>query len=121
MSATKTAALTAALCLSLVAASAHPVLKSANPAANGTLSTAAKEIRLVFSEAVVPAFSGATLTDRNGRVISTGIARTEGKRKMELILPLTSALPEGPYRLAWYAVAADTHRVQGSYAFFVKK
>ncbi len=103
------------------AAYAHPALKSANPAANSTVSPALKEIRFGFSETVVPAFSGAKLTDRAGQVVPTGTPRVDAKNKKELVLPLKQALTEGKYQLAWYAVASDTHRVKGSYAFTVKK
>ena len=103
------------------AAFAHPAMKSASPAANGTVSPALKEIRFNFSEAVIPAFSGATITDRAGKVIPTGTPRVDAKNKKELVLPLKQALTEGKYQLAWYAVASDTHRVKGSYAFTVKR
>src|SRR5258705_13905916 len=103
------------------AAYAHPALKSAIPAANGTVSPALKEIRFSFSEAVVPAFSGAKLTDRAGQVIATGTPRVDAKNKKELVLPPKRTPTEGKYQLAWYAVAGDTHRVKGSYAFTVKK
>ena len=48
------------------------------------------------------------------------VARTRGKTIAE-VLPLKRALTEGKYQLAWYAVASDTHRVKGSYAFTVKR
>src|SRR5258706_6135570 len=103
------------------AAYAHPALKSANPAANSTVSPALKEIRFGFSETVVPAFSGAKLTDRAGQVVPTGTPRVDAKNKKELVLPLKQALTEGKYQLAWYAVASDTHPVTGTYAFSVQK
>ena len=103
------------------AAYAHPALKSTNPAANGTVSPALKEIRFDFSESVIPAFSGAKLTDPKGNVVPTGTPRVDAKSKKELIVPLKESLKAGKYKLAWYAVASDTHRVTGSYAFTVKK
>ena len=102
------------------AAYAHPALKSANPAANGTVTPALKEIRFSFSEAVVPAFSGAKLTDLAGHVIPLGTPHQD-KNKKALVLPLKQPLTEGSYQVAWYAVASDTHRVKGNYAFNVKK
>jgi len=57
------------------AAYAHPAMKSMSPAANGTVSAALKEIRFDFSETVVPAFSGAKLTDLKGKVVPTGTPR----------------------------------------------
>ena len=116
------AAFTVAASMALASAAyAHPAMKSASPAANGTVSPALKEIRFSFSETVIPAFSGATITDRAGKVIPTGTPRVDAKNKKELVVPLKRALTEGKYQLAWYAVASDTHRVKGSYAFTVKR
>ena len=103
------------------AAFAHPALNSTSPAANGTVSPALKEMRFDFSENVIAAFSGAKLTDIKGKVVPTGTPRVDAKDKKELIVPLKESLKDGKYKLAWYAVASDTHRVQGSYAFTVKK
>ena len=103
------------------AAYAHPALKSTNPAANGTVSPALKEVRFDFSESVIPAFSGAKITDPKGKVVPTGTPRVDAKNKKELLVPLNESLKAGKYKLAWYAVASDTHRVTGSYAFTVKK
>src|SRR4030088_2442622 len=66
------------------AAYAQPALKSMSPAANGTVSPALKEIRFDFSETVVPAFSGAKLTDPKGKVVPTGTPRVAAKNKKEL-------------------------------------
>ena len=103
------------------AAYAHPALKTVNPPANGVVSNSLKEVRLTFSEAVVPAFSGVKLTGNDGKAIVTGPAHLDSKNKKELVVPLKSTLANGKYQLAWYAVASDTHRVTGSYAFTVKK
>ncbi len=100
---------------------AHPALKAANPAANGVVSPSLKELRLTFSEAVYPAFSGAKLTDRTGRLILTGKPHQDSKNRKLLLVPLKGTLAEGKYQLAWHAVANDSHRVQGNYAFTVKK
>ncbi|MET0238531.1 MAG: copper resistance protein CopC, partial [Sphingobium sp.] len=37
-----------------------------------------------------------------------------------LTVTLPRALPVGTYKLDWHAVTADTHRIEGSYAFSVK-
>jgi|SRR6267154_1760416 methionine-rich copper-binding protein CopC len=100
---------------------AHPALKTVNPPANGIVSNSLKEVRLTFSEAVVPAFSGVKLTDNSGKAIMTGTAHLDSKDKKQLVVPLKSTLGAGKYQLAWYAVADDTHRVTGKYMFSVKK
>ena len=121
MSAHKIVALAIVMSLGLGTADAHPALKSAVPAANGVVGPPVKDLRFIFSEEVVPAFSGATLTDGRGKIVVTGAPRLDGKNKNLLIVPIKGTLAEGKYKLAWHAVAADTHRLQGSYAFTVKK
>src|SRR3954471_24993528 len=103
------------------AAYAHPALKTVNPPANGIVSNSLKEVRMTFSEAVVPTFSGVKLTDNHGKAIVTGAAHLDSKNKKELVVPLKSTLADGKYQLAWSAVADDTHRVQGKYTFSVKR
>ena len=117
----KTTALALAALLSSVAiAQAHPALKATAPASNGVVTPALKEIRLSFSEAVIPVFSGVNVTDGKGKVVQTGKPFSDAKNKNVLIVPLKATLRAGTYQAAWHAVAADTHRVQGRYTFRVK-
>ena len=105
----------------LAEAYAHPVLKTANPAANAIVGVGLKEIRFGFSESVIPAFSGVQITDANGKAMPLGTPHADPKDKKILVVPLKQTLAAGSYKLAWHAVAADTHRVKGQYAFKVKK
>ena len=103
------------------AAYAHPALKAAIPSANGVVSQKMlKEMRFTFSESVVPVFSGAKVTDLKGNAIVTAKAYSDAKNKKILVVPLKAKLAPGAYQVAWFAVASDTHRVKGNYAFTVK-
>src|SRR5262245_13123066 len=51
--------------------SAHPTLKSTMPPAEGVVASAPSEIRLSFSEAVIPKFSTVHLKDQAGKSISS--------------------------------------------------
>lgn len=120
----------AALALSVIAlastAQAHPKLVSAMPAANSS-NAQTKELRLTFSETLVPQFSGMTIvmTDMPGMKMTAPMAvgkvtssvTADGKT---LVGTLPSRLPAGTYKLGWHAVTADTHRVEGNYSFIVK-
>ena len=107
-------------------AQAHPKLVSAVPAANSS-NAPTKELRLTFSETLVPRFSGMmiTMADMPGMKMTAPMAvgkvtssvAADGKT---LVGTLPSALPAGTYKLGWHAVTADTHRVEGSYSFIVK-
>ena len=50
----------------------------------------------------------------------TGFTAAIGPDRKTLTLLLRRALTAGSYRVTWHAVAADTHRVQGTFAFTVK-
>src|SRR4051812_30211474 len=115
-----TALAIAAMLGSVGIAEAHPALKAASPASNAVVSSAMKEIRLSFSEKVVPVFSGVSVTDGKGQAVETGKPFTDAKNKTVLVVPLKAALRTGSYQMAWHAVAADTHRVEGKYSFRVK-
>ena len=113
-------ALLALLAASLMAtsASAHPTLKSANPAA-GAVVIAPTEIRLNFSEGVIPKFSSVELKDQGGKSIATGKIATNPNDERQLVVPLQVPLQAGTYTVKWNVVSVDTHRVNGAYSFRV--
>jgi methionine-rich copper-binding protein CopC len=121
MSKTSTAiiALIAAI-LSSGAVLAHPQLKASEPAA-GAATTAPKQIRITFNETVIPQFSGIEIKDKVGRTIMVGKSTVDPADKKQLIVPVNEALPSGEYRVDWYAVSDDTHRVKGTYSFRVTR
>jgi methionine-rich copper-binding protein CopC len=110
-------ALLAAILFSTVA-QAHPQLQSADPAA-GVATASPKQIRITFSETVIPQFSGVELRDQTGKLIATGKSETDPSNKKILIVPVKEQLAPGDYKVEWHAVSEDTHRVKGSYSFSV--
>jgi len=106
------------------AAMAHPRLLSSTPAANAAV-VKPTTIRLSFSEGLVGPLSGIelTMTGMPGMAahapmpIKGFTTKAAGK---DLVVTLPRALPAGSYELKWHAVAADQHRVEGSYAFSVR-
>ena len=97
---------------------AHPTLKSASPAVDGTVA-APTEIKLSFSEGVILKFSSVELKDRAGKTLATGKLATDSKDHKQLIVPLQGPLAAGTYTINWNVVSVDTHRVNGSYSFKV--
>lgn len=104
---------------------AHPKLLSSTPAPNSVVASPAR-LQLTFSETLVANFSGVELvmTDMPGmkmsspmRMAVTMAITPDGKT---VVVTSAKPLPRGAYRLEWHMVSADTHRVQGSYAFKVK-
>jgi methionine-rich copper-binding protein CopC len=108
----------AALLISTVV-EAHPRLVSSNPLASSTV-TAPKELKLAFSEALIPQFSGLQIRDSKEQIIKTGKAATSPDGK-QLIVPLTTSLKPGTYQVNWHVTSVDTHRVQGHHTFKVKR
>lgn len=104
---------------------AHPKLKSAVPpveepgAPSKETSAAPKEIRLLFSEAVIAKMSGIVLKDGAGKPVQTGSPATDPQDQKQLIVPVSAPLAPGRYNVSWHAVSDDTHRVKGEYSFIV--
>jgi methionine-rich copper-binding protein CopC len=100
-------------------AQAHAKLLSASPPVGGEVQGPPSEIRITFSESIYPNFSGIVVKDQAGHVEPVGPSRAEGDKKV-LVTPLKAKLAPGRYQVAWHAVCADTHRMQGEYAFTVR-
>lgn len=121
-----TTAFASAALLSSTAALAHAKLVAASPAANATVEKPVK-IELRFNEKLTGQFSSVELamTDMPGMKMNKpmrvgGITTALGADGKSLIAALKAPLGAGTYKLAWHAVTADTHRVNGSYTFRVK-
>jgi hypothetical protein len=103
--------------LAAVAASApawaHARLTSSEPKANASVKSP-NLVRLVFSEKLEPAFSGAGLSDAAGKTIPVSAA--VGTTTITL-MPM--GLKPGTYKVTWHSVGHDTHRVGGSFSFKV--
>lgn len=119
-----TAAITAG---ALVAspALAHPKLLATTPAADSSVSSPSR-ITLTFSERLMPKLTGLeiVMTGMPGmashRMPVTGFQTSTGADGKTLIVALARPLAAGSYQVNWHAVSADTHRIQGNFAFAVK-
>jgi methionine-rich copper-binding protein CopC len=115
----KTLSFAAALFLAGPASAfAHAQLQSASPPVGGTVSPPA-ELRLSFSEAVEPKFSGIAVSGPGGAVPlgKPKVAPGDGKA---LLVKIGRTLAPGAYTVKWHAVSVDTHRSQGDFDFTVK-
>jgi copper resistance protein C len=99
-------------------AHAHPALQASSPGQGDTV-LAPREIRLIFSENVIPKFSGLTIKDDGGTLIETAGPSTDPKDKRQLVVPIVTPLPPGTYNVDWHAVSVDTHKVNGHFSFKV--
>jgi methionine-rich copper-binding protein CopC len=105
--------------LSAVNVLAHAFLDRAIPPVGGTVAASPPEIRLFFSEAIEPRFSGIELTSIDGRAVKTGPSIVDPRDQMQFVLPVP-ALPSGRYKVTWHVVSVDSHPTQGDFTFEIK-
>lgn len=103
------------------AAQAHPRLLSASPAANAVVGST-RTVQLRFSERLEPRFSGAEVAMLTGGRTTPvrGAVSAVAADRVTLIVTLPAPLRQGQYQVSWRVVAADSHRITGSYAFRVR-
>ena len=115
------AVITAALLMAVSTSSmAHAKLQNSVPAADASLKTAPKSIRIAFNEKLEPAFSSIRLRTVQGANIATpkAIVDSADRKVMTLALP---ALQPQQYQVDWTAVTVDGHRVKSGYKFSIVK
>jgi hypothetical protein len=97
---------------------AHAHLKSAVPAADGTVKQAPSELDLTFSEGLNIKFSGVTVTGPNEAAVKTGEGTLMNDGTV-LMVPVTGTLAPGKYMVEWHALSNDGHKTNGTYSFTV--
>lgn len=107
------------------AALAHLKVVASTPAAAATVA-APRAIKLNFNEKMLPQMTGLQLTmtsmpgmpDQPMKI--AGFKTSVGPDGKTLVATMQKPLATGSYRVDWHAVAADTHRVTGTFAFKVR-
>lgn len=97
---------------------AHGALKGASPGGGESLSTAPREIRLSFTEAVELAVSRLGLTGPQGPVALAPLV-VDPDSSTVLIGGIEGPLVAGSYTVNWQVVGADGHPVRGEYSFTI--
>ena len=101
-------------------AEAHAGLKSSEPAASSVLERAPKEIVLNFGESVEISFGSVRLFDSNSKIIVLPTPKYVVKDGVVDTKTVRVAVPElgqGSFLVVWRVVSADSHPVQGAFAF----
>ena len=106
---------------------AHAKLLSSTPAANATVSKdKAKSITLVFNEKLMASTVKAELVMtampgmKDHPPMKVAFSSMMGKDGKSAMLMLKRPLAAGTYKVKWAAAGADTHRMEGEFAFTVK-
>ncbi|MCE0498672.1 MAG: copper resistance protein CopC [Methylacidiphilales bacterium] len=106
------------LTLSLVSISlarAHAFLDHADPRVGSTVNPSPTQVELWMTEELEPAFTKIKVLDSNGTEVDKKDAKISGST---MIVSLPN-LPSGVYKVAWKAVAVDTHVTTGDFTFTV--
>ncbi|MGW7665138.1 copper resistance CopC/CopD family protein [Streptomyces sp. NPDC054756] len=102
-------------------ASAHAVLRDADPGDGAVLKSAPKHLTLTFSESVALLDDSFRVLDPDGRRLRVGEPENgpDGAGTARVTLP--AGLEQGTYTVAWRVVSADSHPVSGAFTFSVGK
>jgi copper transport protein len=98
------------------AAGAHAVLEGASPSPSTTISRAPRQISLSFSEGVDMRADGIRLFDDGMRRVDIGAPKHPGGHRNQVVATVPK-LARGLYTVAWRAVSADSHPVEGAFTF----
>lgn len=96
-------------------AHAHAFLDHAEPRVGSTVPTAPKEVVLIFTQKLEPAFSSVEVSDTKGERVDQGKPKVSATT-MRISL---KALPPGTYRVRWKVLSTDTHSTEGNFTFQV--
>jgi methionine-rich copper-binding protein CopC len=98
---------------------AHAFLDHAVPAVGAIVSASPGELELVFTQNIVPTFSGVEIVAAGGGAVPSAKAAASAENPAALRVRLGQALKPGAYIVNWHVVSVDTHRSSGSYKFTV--
>ncbi|HEY4252175.1 MAG TPA: copper homeostasis periplasmic binding protein CopC [Roseomonas sp.] len=98
---------------------AHAHLSAAEPAAEASVATLPRMLRLHFTEALELAFSGVRVTGPDGAPLATGAASLAPDDAKTLIVPMPQTHATGPYLVEWHVLSTDSHTTHGSYRLTV--
>jgi copper transport protein len=104
--------------LSVAPAAAHAVLVASAPAAGASIERAPQTVTLTFDEAVETSLGSVRVLDAAGAVHSVGAVTHPDGDPSRVSVGLAN-MADGRYVVAWQVVSADSHLVDGAFAFGV--
>jgi methionine-rich copper-binding protein CopC len=100
-------------------AAAHARLIQASPK-NGATVAPPKQLRLTYSESIVPAGSKVSVATAKGVAVASGPIALDPKNKRVVLAPFTGPLAPGAYKVTWHMKTEDGHETDGDFGFTVK-
>ena len=98
------------------AASAHAYVSRSTPADGETMMRPPQQVKLWFTEAVVPKLSIVRLYDGRGQEVPGTSQSAAGDSILVLTIP---QLAPSQYTVKWQVVSVDSHQTDGSFTFTV--
>lgn len=99
-----------------VPANAHDQIASASPAEGESLETAPTEVRIEYTDTLLPQSYVLNVTDADGVDVTDGEVSLNGR---VMTRALQSDLPIGQYTVVWRVVSADGHPIFDKYQFAI--
>lgn len=97
----------------------HLRLVKAEPAADGAVTVAPKEIRLFFSQEPEIRATKVIVTNGAKREITVAAAQADKTDGKIVFAQITGAIEPGAYTVVWRTMAKDGHAVNGEFKFTV--
>jgi copper transport protein len=95
---------------------AHATVAGSDPAESSRLQAAPSKVTVTFSEDVGVGAGFLKVVDGKGNTVSTGSATSNGR---DVSVPLASGLGDGSYIVSYRITSADSHPIDGAFAFVV--
>ncbi|HZZ66901.1 MAG TPA: copper resistance protein CopC [Phenylobacterium sp.] len=100
-------------------AAAHARLITGTPKAGATVA-APRQLKLQYSESIVPAASSVTVAGPGGAAVATGPLTLDAANKRMVTVPFNGKLGSGAYKVHWEMKTEDGHQTFGDFVFSVK-
>jgi copper transport protein len=95
---------------------AHATVAGSDPAESSRLQAAPSTVTMTFSEDVTVGAGFLKVVDNKGNTVTQGTAKSNGRN---VTVPLRSGLGDGSYIVSYRVISADSHPIDGAYAFVV--
>lgn len=99
----------------------HLGLSKTEPAANDTVATSPKVIKLWFTQEVKASVTSLRIVGAAEHVVPTGAIAIDAAPKSPAVAEIKETLKPGKYTVEWKTLAADGHPNKGTFAFRVGK
>jgi copper transport protein len=95
---------------------AHATVVGSDPAESSRLQAAPAKVTITFSEDVSVGAGFLKVVDGKSNIVSQGDAKSNGRN---VTVPLKSGIGDGSYIVSYRITSADSHPIDGAYAFVV--